>query len=858
MLRLVGRDTEIQEVTAALGASDRIGAVVTGEAGVGKSFLAGEVLERLENHGAPTARLGAIGVDDVPLGALSRFVSHHDAAAGLTPSLALKRSLADRDAPTVFLLDDADQFDDPSLLALFDAAESGSARLIITIRTDAIVPLLVERALTSGALVRLECRPLDRVATVDLANQIAGHDLSVETQRTVHELTRGNPLYVRELLTAAAETGALVVTDRGAEFAERPTSSRRLVDLVEQRHRTLDPIEREALHRIALIGDVGHDEITRFVDEGQLDTLERRGLIRSVLDGRRLRFEMTHPLHVEVIRSLEPPLVTRRIRSEHAAYLQALGMRRGRDKFRLATWSLDGICDVDPAILVDGARTAAATGDLPLAQRLAHAAFDARPTIEAAELLGARQLATGDFAAMRAHFPRWAELVDTTAQRANYEEMYTQAYFWRGHDAAMVPRLLDGLDRWPDVASWQQAAAAASALLVSSGRIDEAVALAESIGEAPPGPTAVLAAMTLGHGWRAQGRPVAAEASVAEALDFYRSISVDAYLLSSVAMAGLHLQTLADAARFTELDRIVAEQETSWRDLGDTSNLALANLARGYSWLVRGEYSRAVELARSATEGFERNRHPGMRRWAMILHALSSAECADLDDAVSVLSLLDAERDHPAHLFAVSLERARAWVAHHRARPSEATQRLVAAAHDAARLGNVAGVIECAHDLARQGNADSAAPLVARLAGVEIQGNLHAVRLAHVRAAASARPRDLGGCIDAFDRIGLAHVAAECAVAAASHASTPDEAQRWLRESARRRVPGSTRLAQRLTAASLTPREREVVVLAASGHTSRQIAEQLTVSHRTVETHLGRAYAKLGIEGRSGLSTLVS
>lgn len=276
--------------------------------------------------------------------------------------------------------------------------------------------------------------------------------------------------------------------------------------------------------------------------------------------------------------------------AQNALYLQSLGAQRERDRFRLATWSLDGICEVDPESLIQGARTAQATGDLVLAQRLAQAAFDAQPIIETAELLGARQLATGDFESMKAHFARWDELVHTTAQRATYEEMFTQAWFWRGYDETMIHRLIVGLDGWPDEPSRQQAAVAASALLVSSGRIDEAVALVETVGDVTPGPTAVLAAMTLGHGWRAQGRPLAAEASVAAALDFYRSISVDAHSLSSVAMAGLHLQTLADAARFAELDRIVDDNSVGWHDLGDTSNLALANLAHGYSWLVRGDY----------------------------------------------------------------------------------------------------------------------------------------------------------------------------------------------------------------------------------------------------------------------------
>ena len=52
---------------------------------------------------------------------------------------------------------------------------------------------------------------------------------------------------------------------------------------------------------------------------------------------------------------------------------------------------------------------------------------------------------------------------------------------------------------------------------------------------------------------------------------------------------------------------------------------------------------------------------------------------------------------------------------------------------------------------------------------------------------------------------------------------------------------------------SLTRREREVAELAARNLTSRDIAEQLVLSTRTVENHLQRAYEKLGVSGRREL-----
>ncbi|MGH3870594.1 MAG: helix-turn-helix transcriptional regulator [Pseudonocardiaceae bacterium] len=52
---------------------------------------------------------------------------------------------------------------------------------------------------------------------------------------------------------------------------------------------------------------------------------------------------------------------------------------------------------------------------------------------------------------------------------------------------------------------------------------------------------------------------------------------------------------------------------------------------------------------------------------------------------------------------------------------------------------------------------------------------------------------------------------------------------------------------------ALTGRERQVAELAASGYTAPQIATQLHIGVRTVETHLARSYPKLGITSKQQL-----
>ena len=49
----------------------------------------------------------------------------------------------------------------------------------------------------------------------------------------------------------------------------------------------------------------------------------------------------------------------------------------------------------------------------------------------------------------------------------------------------------------------------------------------------------------------------------------------------------------------------------------------------------------------------------------------------------------------------------------------------------------------------------------------------------------------------------------------------------------------------------LTERERGVLDHVAEGHSNKEIAHRLGVSARTVQKHLQRIYAKLGVKGRT-------
>ena len=57
---------------------------------------------------------------------------------------------------------------------------------------------------------------------------------------------------------------------------------------------------------------------------------------------------------------------------------------------------------------------------------------------------------------------------------------------------------------------------------------------------------------------------------------------------------------------------------------------------------------------------------------------------------------------------------------------------------------------------------------------------------------------------------------------------------------------------------ALSPREREVADLVVRGSSNRQIAEQLVLSQKTVETHLRKVFDKLGVASRTEVAVAIA
>jgi DNA-binding NarL/FixJ family response regulator len=132
-------------------------------------------------------------------------------------------------------------------------------------------------------------------------------------------------------------------------------------------------------------------------------------------------------------------------------------------------------------------------------------------------------------------------------------------------------------------------------------------------------------------------------------------------------------------------------------------------------------------------------------------------------------------------------------------------------------------------------------------------------------AALTARDGEvLDALVASFEGIGAMLLAAEVAVEAAVAHRTAHHEQAGRMSAARAsalagRCEGARTPALRLLdmPPQLTPREREITGMVASGLSNRVIAERLVLSVRTVDNHLQHAFDKLGIRSRRELRSVV-
>ncbi len=251
------------------------------------------------------------------------------------------------------------------------------------------------------------------------------------------------------------------------------------------------------------------------------------------------------------------------------------------------------------------------------------------------------------------------------------------------------------------------------------------------------------------------------------------------------------------------------------------------------------------------------NHFAGPRRMALSGLALAYATLGDASAAAEVL----AERAAVPEFGFLGPEQrlADAWTAIASRQPREAAELLSDAAGHAASTAHHVTESWLLHDLMRVGGLDTSARLL-ELADI-CDSPLVSARARHAAAVRARNPAELNGAADEFEAVGAMLLAAEAAVGAAEAFGRAGEKR--AETAALRRSEALASACEGATTPALfhataheplSRREREIAMLAAEGMASKDIAERLYLSVRTVDNHLQRVYTKLGVSGRADLA----
>jgi DNA-binding CsgD family transcriptional regulator len=228
--------------------------------------------------------------------------------------------------------------------------------------------------------------------------------------------------------------------------------------------------------------------------------------------------------------------------------------------------------------------------------------------------------------------------------------------------------------------------------------------------------------------------------------------------------------------------------------------------------------------------------------------------------AAETLAALDALGLPAVPVNETEVMQARAWAAVAAGDLPAARRQLERAADRGEEIGDLIGAASALHGLARLGHARDVATRLAALA-TQIDGDLVAARAAYASAAAGGDSQALRTVAGDFEGMGALLYAAEASAEAAvvlRRAGQARKAAAAEQEAARllARCEGAATPAVRIITArvELTPGELDTAVQAAAGRSNKQIAADMHLSVRTVESHLQRAYEKLGIASRHELA----
>ncbi len=859
---LVGRSDELGLLATARTDASTQGVVIGSGVGFGRSRLAREALAGAESLGDLVYwTQGTRSSATVPLGAFAALIP--DEVRSVEPLELIRRSserLRDRaqGRRVAVAVDDAHLLDPASAALLLHLATAAGAFVIVTVCTGEPVPDAIDSLWKDAGAVRINLKPLSDEAIEELVELVLEGPVEQSVIRRVVDSSAGNVLYARELILGAIEERRLTF-ERGMWRLHRRGVSPSLAALITTRIGGLDEAQREVLDLLAVGEPLRLGELTGLADPDAVETLETRDMLAIDAGSADAVVRLDQPLYGEVLRSEMPVLRTRTLCLRLA---DAVGNRTPLtpdDVLRIVRWRLQAGAEAPTEYLLDAARAADLAGDVGLVVDLAERARVAGLGLPATLLLARGEAQRNDFERaeqLLAEAEAEAEQADADIA-ARYVAQRVHILYWSLGRPEPARAFLERAIAWStdpdwalrlrpwDLVVWDRQEQPDSESDASAARhlslLDESDRRLVELAQ-------IFRLM-------ASGRVREASAAVGRIRPStpLRGME-DGYALGLYCIIGLE-----GGEDLPELERYAVELLRDALRGGDHQAAGLAAFTLSAAQLTRGRYVDAQRWLAEADAQFELQSSFGTEFSARALGVGIAFFTGDLtaarDGLATVRAMLGGQP--PSATQIGYLARAEGWGA--RALSDRAGAESFLASAAGVSQPNLAARL--VYEALRAGaSTTTVATELANLAQA-CDARLVAAYAAHAAALAADDGTALMAASDNFAEIGTTVYAMEAAV---------DAARRFIahgrQDSARRAAVRARELHQPDqgsefpvidgldgVAVELTPREAQIAALAARGMSNQEIAEQLMLSVRSVETYVYRAMQKRGVTNRREL-----
>jgi DNA-binding CsgD family transcriptional regulator len=738
---------------------------------------------------------------------------------------------------------------------------SESAFVVATVRAGEQCPDAIVSLWKDAGARRLELDRLSDEAVGILVESALGGPVDQTTLRWVCDASQGNALYVRELVLGAIADGTLTFERSLWRMSRRPSVSRSLAELVTRRMAGLSDEEAAPIELLALGEPLGVDEVAALSSYDSLVAAEAAGMVVVDPPARGGEVRLAHPLYGDIVRRDLPVLRARRLRLRLSETVQGRAPLTPDDALRVARWLLDAGERVPVALLVDAGRAAIRASDPDLGARLAELAVADRGGVAESILLARAHVLRGRFEDAEAVLAVVEDLDCTQDVALEQLELRVMRVLYWGlkRPEAAQAALVRAQMWWPDPA-WQQRLYPLRLTLTALVEgFDRTVGVCDEL----------LADPDLEPEVRRQLEPAYAAAL------FYTGRAREAAALAQRIRPRLPSRDRTDTLALGLACLIGVETGEDLREMdawltgalrdgvraNDDAAAGITALAMANLRILEGRYADAARWLAEAELHLERADELGDLVIARAQQVGITYLTADLEAVQPALARLHAALagDEPRPSQRPYVVRAEARAALARGDAAGARRLLLDAAD---RLADMPGYASRLLYEALRGGAPPG-PLAERQARLaeRCDARLVAGYAAHTAARAAGDGTALLAACDELAAIGARRYAMEAALDAARAflgAGREDSARRAATRARELHVPGQgtdvpTVDGLDAAATGLTTRESQLVALASRGMSNAEIAEQLVLSVRTVESHLYRAMHKLGVTDRHDL-----